>query len=122
MSTALHVPEPWFTLVKNGKKTVIIYCHSEGMMDLAQQLIKRGSTLMIYSTYPLKHEIGHHILVRVTDWPCKYDSFKSMLDMENISDVLPGINSIDEGIKIYYQFENYQTNESNGVLAIRLYC
>lgn len=48
----------------------------------------------------------------------KYNSFSEMLKGEKISNVLPGISSIVEGVKVYRKFYAEEKENSYGVLAI----
>ena len=41
----------------------------------------------------------------------KYESFQDMLEQEKLSRVLPGINNIQDGIKIYDQFYHEKIKE-----------
>lgn len=48
-----------------------------------------------------------------------YPTFREMLEKEGLPSCLPGIESLDEGVSIYHQFPNYQTEETlKGALAI----
>ncbi|KAG2557328.1 hypothetical protein PVAP13_8NG220903 [Panicum virgatum] len=48
----------------------------------------------------------------------KYSSFSEMPQAEIISNVLPGISSIEEGVKVYRKFYTDEREKSYGVLAI----
>ncbi|XP_043696707.1 uncharacterized protein LOC122647343 [Telopea speciosissima] len=48
----------------------------------------------------------------------RYDSFSEMLELESLPKVLPGVNSIEEGVQIYRKFYTEEKAKSNGVLAI----
>ncbi|PNX84224.1 RNA-binding ASCH domain protein, partial [Trifolium pratense] len=41
-----------------------------------------------------------------------------MLETENLGEVLPGVESVEEGVKIYRRFYTEEKEQTNGVLAI----
>ncbi|KAK4761172.1 hypothetical protein SAY87_006065 [Trapa incisa] len=47
-----------------------------------------------------------------------YSSFSEMLEAECLSKVLPGVNSVEEGVQIYRRFYTEEKEMRNGVLAI----
>ncbi len=51
----------------------------------------------------------------------KYKTFQEMLTAEGLSKCLPTITSIEEGVKIYFNFPNYEANEKiYGVVAFQI--
>lgn len=51
-----------------------------------------------------------------------YPTFESMFQHEGLIRVLPGINSIQDGINVYYSIGNYKHDELlYGVVAIELF-
>ncbi|CAO2146241.1 unnamed protein product [Urochloa humidicola] len=98
----LHVQEPYFTQLKAVAKTV------EGRLATGNyNRITQGSLLLFNKCLLLNVEA-----VR------KYSSFSEMLQAEKISNVLPGISSIQEGVKVYRKFYTEEKENSYGVLAI----
>ncbi|KAK1265974.1 hypothetical protein QJS04_geneDACA015551 [Acorus gramineus] len=98
----IHVQEPYFSLLKDQRKTI------EGRCAVGDyNRIAAGSVLLVNKCMLL--EVQH---VK------KYDSFFEMLEVENLNNVLPGIESIDEGVQIYRKFYMEEKEKSNGVLAI----
>ncbi|CAL4993746.1 unnamed protein product [Urochloa decumbens] len=97
----LHVQEPYFTQLKAVAKTV------EGRLATGNyNRITQGSLLLFNKCLLLNVEA-----VR------KYSSFSEMLQAEKISNVLPGISSIEEGVKVYRKFYTEEKENSYGVLA-----
>ena len=43
-----------------------------------------------------------------------------MLESEGLNRVLPGIQSIEDGVNVYRQFYSTELEEENGILAIHL--
>ncbi|KAK8447606.1 hypothetical protein SEVIR_8G106200v4 [Setaria viridis] len=98
----LHVQEPYFTQLRAEAKTV------EGRLATGNyNRITQGSLLLFNKCLMLNVEA-----VR------KYSSFSEMLQAETISNVLPGISSIEEGVKVYRKFYTEERENSYGVLAI----
>jgi len=98
----LHVQEPYFTQLRAEAKTV------EGRLATGNyNRITQGSLLLFNKCLLLNVEA-----VR------KYSSFSEMLQAEIISNVLPGISSIEEGVKVYRTFYTEEREKSYGVFAI----
>ncbi|KAL6660696.1 hypothetical protein ACP70R_001731 [Stipagrostis hirtigluma subsp. patula] len=98
----LHVQEPFFTQLRAGAKKV------EGRLATGNyNRIAHGSLLLFNKCLLLNVEA-----VR------KYSSFSEMLQAEIISNVLPGISSIEEGVKVYRKFYTEEKEKTYGVLAI----
>ncbi|XP_062197837.1 uncharacterized protein LOC133900656 isoform X2 [Phragmites australis] len=98
----LHVQEPYFTQLRARAKKV------EGRLATGNyNRITQGSLLLFNKCLLLNVEA-----VR------KYSSFSEMLQAEIISNLLPGISSIEEGVKVYRKFYTEEKENSYGVLAI----
>ncbi|XP_052172329.1 uncharacterized protein LOC127788256 isoform X2 [Diospyros lotus] len=85
----LHVQEPFFSQFRDGLKTV------EGRYA-------RGD----YNSFDNSQDVH------------RYASFSEMLEAESLSKVLPGVETIEEGVQIYRKFYSEEKERSNGVLAI----
>ncbi|XP_047091639.1 uncharacterized protein LOC124703474 isoform X1 [Lolium rigidum] len=98
----LHVQEPYFTQLCAGSKNV------EGRLAAGNyNRITQGSLLIFNKCLLLDVEAIRN-----------YSSFSEMLQAETISNVLPGISSIEEGVKVYRKFYTEEKEKSYGVLAI----
>lgn len=51
-----------------------------------------------------------------------YPSFEEMLKAEGLEKVLPGVDSVEEGIKVYRQFYTEEDEKTYGVLAFEFQC
>jgi len=50
-----------------------------------------------------------------------YDTIKDMLEYEGLNNVLPNIETINQGVKLYHEFPDYKRNEVKyGIYAIGL--
>ncbi|KAJ3703711.1 hypothetical protein LUZ61_007416 [Rhynchospora tenuis] len=98
----LHVQEPFFSQLKAGTKKV------EGRLAAGYyNNVDQGSLLLFNKCLLLKVE-------RVT----RYQSFREMLQVETLANVLPGVATIEEGVAIYRKFYTEEKEKASGVLAI----
>jgi len=49
-----------------------------------------------------------------------YSSFREMLEKEGLENVLPGVGSIEEGVKVYRRFYSEEKEKKYGVAAIEI--
>ncbi len=103
----ITVKEPWFTFIKEGKKKI------EGRLNrgLFQKINKDDIIIWIHGDKKSK--------VKITD-KRKYDSFKEMIETEKLDKVLPSINTLDDGVKVYRQYFSEHDEITNGVVAIEM--
>ncbi|KAG7575826.1 ASCH domain [Arabidopsis thaliana x Arabidopsis arenosa] len=100
----LHVQEPYFTQLKDGRKTV------EGRCAVGDYMrISSGDFILFNKCLLLEVQDVHH-----------YTSFSEMLRMEGLAKVLPGVESIEEGVQVYRNFYSEEKERMNGVVAIRV--
>ncbi|OIS99098.1 PREDICTED: uncharacterized protein LOC109230788 [Nicotiana attenuata] len=98
----LHVQEPYFSLLRSGQKTI------EGRCAVGHyNKIEPGAFILFNKCLLLKVQDVHH-----------YHSFCEMLEAENLQDLLPGVDTIEEGVQVYRKFYSKEKERSNGVLAI----
>ncbi|XP_047977022.1 uncharacterized protein LOC125219167 [Salvia hispanica] len=98
----LHVQEPFFSLLSDGLKTI------EGRCAVGDyKRIRAGHVLLINKCLTLQ-----------VQYVRQYSSFREMLEVENLANILPGVTSIEEGVQIYRNFYSEEKERSNGVLAI----
>jgi len=99
----LDVQEPYLSLIKSGKKII------EGRLGKDKYLnLKKGDLIKINN---LEIEIG-----KVE----KYSSFKEMLIMEGVKNIIPDAKDLDSAIQIYYKFYKPEDEDQFGVVAIFL--
>jgi ASC-1-like (ASCH) protein len=105
----LTLNDPWFELVKSGKK---LY---EGRAWKGNTCyLKPGDTIEFY----------HHIDQTVLPFTKKiknihrFDTFRTALEQTGIEKVLPEILSIEEGVEIYLKYVSIQTQNQYGVCLI----
>lgn len=100
----ISIQEPYFKAIQKGLKRV------EGRLAKPKFLqIHPGSFLRINNLLEVKV-----IATR------RYPSFAKMLESEGLSQVLPGVSTIEEGISIYHSFYTSEEEQSFGVIAIEI--
>ena len=103
----INVQNPWFTLIKQGRKTI------EGRLNKGQfAQLKVGQIVM----WENAGQTVKTKLVRIE----KYDTFSDMLANEGLRHVLPDITTIKDGVDVYRQFYTESKESEHGVLAIQV--
>lgn len=106
-----NISEPWFSLIKVGLKTV------EGRLNKGDfaSLIK-GDCIKFVNT----EELGfmRNYTIKITSIH-KYTSFKEYLEKEKLEKCLPGIDTIEDGVKVYYKYYSKEEEEKYKIVAIR---
>lgn len=103
----LHCQDPWFTLIKEGKKPI------EGRKNLPQ--FKKwlpGDILIFYLN-------NQSFQTQITAFR-HYKTIESYLQHETLQRALPGIQTMEEGIRIYYQWSTEAEIKKYGFLAIEV--
>ncbi|XP_014622848.1 uncharacterized protein [Glycine max] len=94
VSFEFHVQEPFFSQLNDGLKTI------EGR-------IKSGNLILFNKS-----------VVFEVQGVRRYPTFFAMLEAESLGKVLPGVESSEEGVKVYQRFCTEEKEQANGVLAI----
>ncbi|XP_028201601.1 uncharacterized protein LOC114385744 isoform X3 [Glycine soja] len=94
VSFEFHVQEPFFSQLNDGLKTI------EGR-------IKSGNLILFNKS-----------VVFEVQGVRRYPTFFAMLEAESLGKVLPGVESSEEGVKVYRRFYTEEKEQANGVLAI----
>ncbi|XP_042984725.1 uncharacterized protein LOC122313629 isoform X1 [Carya illinoinensis] len=98
----LHVQEPFFSQLKDGQKTI------EGRCAVGDYNRIASGSLILFNKCVIFE-------VQDVQW---HASFSNMLGAESLAKVLPGVETIEEGVQIYRRFYTEEKERSNGVLAI----
>jgi ASC-1-like (ASCH) protein len=106
----INIGDPWFAAVKSGRKTV------EGRLDKGKfGKLRRGDVLVVSGSTGRKAPF----LAVVRDVR-RYGSFETYLVAEGMRNTLPGVTTVDEGIRVYRQFYSESAEREHGVLAIEM--
>ena len=105
-----NISEPWFSLIKLGLKKV------EGRLNKGDfALLNKGDILHITN-----NELGflreYDILVTSTH---KYKSFTEYLEKEKLEKCLPSIDTIEDGVKVYYKYYSKEDESKYNIIALR---
>lgn len=106
------VEDPWFDLIKSGKKTVEGRLNKSWVSDLQQYdrivFMRENNETDNFSVYvsELKH----------------YSSFYDMIKVSGLCNVLPDpkIKTIDDGVNVYRVFYSENDEKTYGVVAIHM--
>lgn len=105
-----HVREPWFSLIRDGKKT------REGRLNGGdfRQMVE-GDVIEFYNndSGPLEAFEVEIIGKRM------YDTVRQFL-LSELSNALPGVDDVEQGIKVYRQFFTAEAESRYGVVSIEV--
>lgn len=106
---SVTVSEPWFDLIKSGKKKI------EARLDFGFfSHLKEGDEMR------LSNQDKTDKLKVVVEKIEKFKTFHELLDGERLKDVLPGVETVDKGLEILNRFYKPEDVEKNGVIAFTL--
>ena len=107
---SMKLSEPWYSLVKNGDKTV------EGRIyDQKRKSNILGDTLVLTDTN------GKNEFTRVITNLKVFKSFDKAIRYAKLKHILPNIRTYKEGVKVYHSISGYKEKEKKfGVLLIFL--
>ena len=105
------VKEPWFTYIQKGTKK------AEGRLNKGIFSKLKVGDIIIWINSATLHNKKLKCKVVVT-YIKKYDTFRDLLQGENIDKVLPNIKNMDQGVGIYRQYYSEKDEQENGVIAI----
>jgi ASC-1-like (ASCH) protein len=104
------VQEPWYTHIKKGQKTVEGRLNKSWVTSLNELdrviWLKSGEESEHFSTYVEKL--------------ASYSTFEEMLRTEGLENVLPGVETIEDGIQIYREFYSEDDEKKYGVIGIHM--
>jgi ASC-1-like (ASCH) protein len=103
----VSINQPYFDLIRKGLKTI------EGRLRKGIfASFKKGDVVeWVYKDSVVRTKITNVY---------KYPSFKTMLKMEGLKHVLPGVNSLTDGVGVYRQWYSEDDEKKYGVVAIEV--
>jgi len=103
----IHCQNPWFTYIKQGRKTV------EGRKGLPKYANwQKGDKLVFF----LDDDEFETTVTGIN----RYDSIEEYLQGETIERALPGVLTMEEGVKIYLQWSTRAEIHKYGFLGIQV--
>lgn len=105
----MYVKDPWFTYIKEGRKTI------EGRLNRGRaKRMKKNDKLVLINRKTKKRVKVSVMATR------KYDSIKAMIEKEGLEKVLPETRTVEEGVAIYREFYPEEKEKEFGVIAIEV--
>lgn len=105
----ISIQDPWFTQISIGKKIV------EGRLNKGLFRKLKTGDIVIWFNRKNNKKFRTEILKTVV-----YKTFKEMIEKEGIKNILPIIDNINDGIKVYRQWYSEEMEKEFGVLGIHL--
>lgn len=103
----IHCQEPWFSLLRSGKKPV------EGRKNSPlYQRIKVGDSIEFFC--------GRESFVALVVGINRYTSVAEYLEHETLARALPGVLNMKEGLTIYHAWNTPEEIARNGFLGIQV--
>jgi ASC-1-like (ASCH) protein len=102
-----HLSQPWFDLIRDGRKTV------EGRLDRDDYAVMMENDVIQF------HNGDDSYSMKVIH-TARYSTFHEMVTGEGLDHVLPGIGSIEEGVSIYRLFYSEEDETKYGIVAIHI--
>lgn len=106
-----HLSEPWFSLIKIGAKKC------EGRLnkgDFAE--MKKGDSITFTNS---DFGLSRSFCCKITSTH-NYETFAEYLDIETLEKCLPGIDTLEQGVKIYHEYYKPAAEREHNVRAFRL--
>ncbi|MEK7659999.1 MAG: ASCH domain-containing protein [Patescibacteria group bacterium] len=104
-----HRAEPYFTFVKNGQKTI------EGRVKKAwYRFVSVGDHIIIYNA---EETDSIAVIVRGVR---TYGTIREMLIHEPLKKLLPDVDTVEQGIRVYRRFYSEDQEKEFGVVAIEV--
>lgn len=106
-----NLSEPWFSLIKLGLKKY------EGRLNKGDFAKMKKNDVLEFSN----NDFGFIRTVRCKIKSVKiYDTFRLFLEDKTLQKCLPGIDTIDNGVKIYYKYYNKHDENTYKIISIRM--
>jgi ASC-1-like (ASCH) protein len=105
-----HLSEPWFSLIKLGIKKC------EGRLKKGDFSNFEKGDIIVFEN----NDFGFNrtICVKITSIH-HYPTFEKYLESEKLETCLPGIDSIEDGLKVYYKYYSKIDENKYHIIAIR---
>lgn len=106
-----NLSEPWFTLIQLGIKK------SEGRLNKGSFSKMKKGDIIIFENSELGFNRSYH--VKITSIK-KYDTFENFIKKEKLENCLPGIDTIENGIKVYRKYYSEKDEKDHKIIALRI--
>jgi ASC-1-like (ASCH) protein len=106
-----HLSEPWFSLIKIGAK------RCEGRLNKGDFSEMKKGDFIIFENNDFDFPRSYRCKITSIH---NYISFENYLESESLEKCLPGIDTIEEGVSIYYKYYKKEDENQYKIRAIRL--
>lgn len=103
----IHCQDPWFSLIRQGLKPV------EGRKGLPKYSNWNAGDKLIFF-------LGNNEFETIITGINRYESIQDYLNGEGIERALPGVQTVEEAIRIYLQWNTLAEVEKYGFLGIQV--
>jgi ASC-1-like (ASCH) protein len=107
-----NLSEPWFSLIKLGLKT------TEGRLNKGDFKIMKKNDIIRFVNNDFNINKPRKFKVKILSKKI-YNSFSEYLIGEKIEKCLPGIDSLEEGLSVYYKYYKKEDEEEYKIVALR---
>lgn len=112
MEHTIRLNDPWFDYIKTGQKKYEGRCFWKSVLNY-----KIGDTLKVMHHQNPEMEPFYVKIVNIV----RFKTFEEALSTMNIEEILPGVQTVQEGVEIYYKFVSLQTQLIYGVCMIEMH-
>jgi len=106
-----HISEPWFTLIKLGIKK----CEGRIKKNDFSKMVKGDIIKFTNEDFGSIRSYS----VKITSIHT-YNTFKDYLLNEKLEKCLPGMDTIEEGLSVYYKYFTKADEDKYNIVAVRL--
>lgn len=104
-----HLSEPWFSLVRLGIKTV------EGRLDKKSFKCLMVGDIIVFRNDDFGFQRSCQVEIQKIT---KYQTFEHLLIDKHLDNCLPGIDTLENGVKVYLHYFDKDDELEFGVLAL----
>lgn len=109
----MNVQEPYFSLIRDGLKTVEGRLYDGRFMALYKKL---SPTTSVQLTVSCSGKAGQEFDVAIIG-ATRYKTFADMIIGEGLRNVLPNVKTLEDGVAVYRRFYTEEREAVNGVVA-----
>ena len=107
-----NLSEPWFSLIKLKNKIV------EGRLNKGDFANMNVGDFIVFTNNELGFERKFTVEIKKITY---YDNFQLYLENESLEKCLPGIDSMEEGLNVYYKYYSKNDEMKYKIKAFTLY-
>lgn len=102
---SINVQEPYYSFIVNGQKIV------EGRLNKGKFALVQKGDFLILAPENIEFEVVEKNI---------YKSFREMIELEGVENVIPDKKNIEEATNVYYKFYTKEQEKEFGVAAIKI--